>query len=49
MQDDLLLSRRRLQGVVRGAAGERQGGPGYAWEIHTMAFPGKSSPSLPSL
>jgi hypothetical protein len=24
-------------------------GPGYAWEIHTMAFPGKSSPSLPSV
>ncbi len=23
-------------------------GPGYAWEIHTMAFPGKSSPSLPN-
>lgn len=24
-------------------------GPGYAWEIHTYALPGNSSPSLPNV
>ena len=46
LQQRFLLPGWRVPWWLRSCAGEDSGAPGYAWEIHNLAYPGKSVPSL---